>query len=345
MRRALSFAAVAAWALSMVPSALPEDSSEAFAANRRLGRGINLGNALEAPSEGAWGMTLKEEYFPLIRSAGFNSVRIPVRWSAHAQLGEPYTVDPAFLSRVRWAVEQAVANQLAVVLNIHHYDELYANPLRHRARFLALWRQIADAFAKSPDSVYFELLNEPHDKLDADQWNALLLESLAIIRKSNPTRIVVIGPAQWNGFRHIESLKLPSDDRRLIVTFHYYEPMAVTHQAASWVRGSQRWLGTKWTASDKETRDIRAAFNAVETWSKREHRPIFLGEFGAYSRADMDTRARWTRFVREQAEERGYSWAYWEFASGFGAFDRSKDAWRKPLLTALTGAEAPRRLN
>jgi endoglucanase len=44
----------------------------AFAMNARLGRGVNLGNALEAPREGAWGVVIKEEFFPLIKEKGFN---------------------------------------------------------------------------------------------------------------------------------------------------------------------------------------------------------------------------------------------------------------------------------
>src|ERR1700681_3953301 len=64
-------------------SAFPQDD-DAFHYNRLLGRGINLGNALDAPQEGAWGVTLEADYFRLIQEAGFNSVRIPIRWSAHA---------------------------------------------------------------------------------------------------------------------------------------------------------------------------------------------------------------------------------------------------------------------
>jgi endoglucanase len=59
-------------------------SPDPFRQNKLLGRGINLGNALDAPKEGQWGVMLKEEYFKIIKDAGFNSVRIPIRWSAHA---------------------------------------------------------------------------------------------------------------------------------------------------------------------------------------------------------------------------------------------------------------------
>src|SRR3954466_13212776 len=95
---ALGLVAAVAWA-----APAPEDR-DAFEAVRRLGRGINFGNALDAPSEGAWGMELKAEYFAAVRKAGFDSVRIPIRWSAHAGDAPPYTLDAAFADRVDWAV-------------------------------------------------------------------------------------------------------------------------------------------------------------------------------------------------------------------------------------------------
>jgi endoglucanase len=236
---------------------------------------------------------------------------------------------------VAWALDQATRNQLAVVINIHHYDEIFRDPEGHRERLMALWKQIAERFREAPESVAFELLNEPHDKLNAKTWNRFAAEALAIVRASNPKRVVIVGPANWNGFRGIDALELPTNDRRIIVTFHYYEPMPVTHQGASWVKGSDRWLGTKWTASDAEMKAIREAFDTVKGWADREGRPIYLGEFGAYSRADMSTRALWTKMVRQEAEARGFSFAYWEFASGFGAYDLPRRQWRQPLLSAL----------
>ncbi len=62
---------------------------------------------------------------------------------------------------------------------------------------------------------------------------------------------------------------------------------------------------------------------------------MFLGEFGAYEVADMESRARWTRFIVQEAEKHGFSWAYWEFCSTFGAYDTKAKAWRQPLKAAL----------
>ncbi|MBN1411034.1 MAG: cellulase family glycosylhydrolase [Spirochaetales bacterium] len=98
--------------------------------------GINLGNALEAPNEGEWGVTLQSDYFVKIRSAGFNYLRIPIKWSNHALTSAPYTIDSTFLSRVDWAVANALSNNLIPIINIHHYDEIMTDPVYGRIRCL-----------------------------------------------------------------------------------------------------------------------------------------------------------------------------------------------------------------
>lgn len=111
---------------SVAQAGAPKESIDA--ANRRLGRGINLGNALEAPKEGEWGVTLKAEYFRAIKEAGFDSVRLPVRWPAHAAKEAPYTIDPAFAERIDWCVDQALQQRLNIIVNVHHYDEANTDP-------------------------------------------------------------------------------------------------------------------------------------------------------------------------------------------------------------------------
>ena len=88
-----------------------------------------------------------------------------------------------------------------------------------------------------------------------------------------------------------------------------------------------------WNTPPRASDDARATF--AQEWAKKNNRPVFLGEFGAYEKADMTSRAKWTAAVVKEAESRGFSWAYWEFASGFGAYDRDKKAWRDPLLHGL----------
>jgi endoglucanase len=309
-----------------------------FERARRLGAGVNFGNALEAPHEGEWGVTLRADYFRIVREAGFCHVRLPVRWSAHAEPGAPYRIEQAFMERVAWAVRNALDNGLAIVVNIHHYDELYEDPDGHRSRFLALWRQIAERFAREPADVYFEILNEPHGRLGGDRWNTLLREALAVIRESNPLRPVIVGPDEWSHPAALNGLHLPEDDRNLIVTFHYYEPFRFTHQGASWVPGSDAWLGTRWDGTEDDRTQVERHFRRAAEWARRHGRPLYLGEFGAYEAADPESRIRWTRCVREAAERHGMAWAYWEFCAGFGAYDAVAGVWREELLRALLGA-------
>ncbi len=319
---------------SSVPSAIETIES----ANARLGRGINLGNALEAPSEGAWGVTLKADYFQQIRAAGFDTVRLPVRWSAHADLAAPYAIEPTFAARVDWAIDQATAHGLNIVVNVHHNAAFDDNPESELVRMTALWDQLAERYQHRPTTVYFELYNEPHGKLSGETWNAAVPVLLQAVRRTNPKRPLIIGPDGWNDIGRLAALRLPADDRNLIVTVHYYSPFQFTHQGASWVKGADQWLGRTWSGDEKALAEVRKELEKAALWGRENQRPIFLGEFGAFSKADAESRERWTRFVATEARRLGLSWAYWEFCSGFGAYDAKAEAWREPLKEALMAA-------
>lgn len=302
----------------------------------RLGQSVNLGNTLEAPNhEGEWGFRLEDWHFQQIANGGFDSVRVPIRWNAYAQTSSPFTIDPDFFQRIDWVVDQAQRNDLAVIIDLHHYDELHLDPMAHRDRFLSLWQQIATHYQDAPDTVYFELLNEPNEQLTTDVWNALIVDALQVIRPTNPDRAIIVGPVEWNSFEQLGTLELPVEDRHLIPTFHYYDPFPFTHQGAEWVPGSEPWLGTTWTGTNAQQSAIRFAFNRIRNWSNAQERPIFMGEFGAYSTADIESREAWTRFVASEAEARNFSWAYWEFGAGFGVYDRENQQWNQPIYRAL----------
>ena len=155
--------------------------------------GINLGNALDAPTPGEWGVVIKPEYFEVIRAAGFDSVRLPVRFSAHALQTFPYTLDPEFLSQVDEIINEGLGAGLTVILDLHHFEEIMVDPASQRERFLAFWKQLAEHYQDAPSNLYFELLNEPNQNLDAATWNNLAKEAIQIIRKSNPERKIVVG--------------------------------------------------------------------------------------------------------------------------------------------------------
>lgn len=304
-----------------------------------LGRSINLGNKLEAPIEGTWGPSLEAWNFSTIAQAGFDSVRLPIRWTTdRAQTTAPYTIDADFLiNRVQWAVDQALANDLTIVINMHHYEEIYANPYAEKERFLAIWAQVATHFKDYPnDTVVFEILNEPHGNLTATIWNEFLADAHAIIRQSNPHRTIMIGSAEWGGLAAMNQLILP-DDNNLIFTVHYYEPFLFTHQGAEWVEPTPPPCNVRWLGTAQETAFIRQRLDEVATWAQQHNDiHVYVGEFGVYkSCSDPEDQARWVNFIARESEARGFSWAYWEFNAGFGAHGATQaDGWNY-LLPAL----------
>jgi endoglucanase len=85
----------------------------------------------------------------------------------------------------------------------------------------------------------------------------------------------------------------------------------------------------------KQRQQIADSLEAARRWSDANGYPVHLGEFGAYEKADMASRANYTRIVRDEAERRGIGWAYWEFASSFGVYSPKTGTWVEPIRKAL----------
>jgi endoglucanase len=173
--------------------------------------------------------------------------------------------------------------------------------------------------------------------MDAGAWNGLLRRALAVVRATNPTRRVLVGPARWNIVDALDDLRLP-DDPQLVVTVHYYSPFRFTHQGAAWVPGAEAWHGTTW-GTEAERARVRSDIARAAAWAGERGRPLFVGEFGTIAAAPMADRAAWTTLVRAEAERAGAGWALWDLATDFGAYDRAAGAWRALLRAALLGPD------
>ena len=302
----------------------PGASASATATAAAIGRGVNFGNMLEAPTEGAWGLTVTDDFIDKATAAGFASVRLPVRWSNHAGAQAPFTIDAADLARGASVVDRLLATNVVVVLNMHHYRQLDGDQLDAGeasvpggvvdVRFVMLWDQLATYFQGRGPRLVFELYNEPHGRMNGEPWNVLAARALGVVRRTNPDRAVVIGPTSWNSASDLRLLKMPND-ANLIATVHNYNPFQFTHQGA----------------------EMTAPLDVAKSWSAATRYPVFVGEFGAYGKADAASRFDFDRTMRQAMETRGMSWAYWEFASGFGVYDPATLTFRQGLLDSLLG--------
>lgn len=309
----------------------------AFEFNKKLGVGVNMGNMFEAPSETEWGNPWKPEYFGIISQMGFKHVRIPIRWEpvARSAASPPYLITPAFFTRIRQVVDDALKNHLIAIINMHHHEALLTDVSGQKERFLSQWTQISEYFKNYSDSLIFEVLNEPNSSVTPEIWNTLFPEALQKIRLTNPKRYVLMGTAEWGGLGGLAKLVLPGDPY-VFPTIHYYNPFHFTHQGASWSGPeSINWLGTKWLNTEGERQTVQNDFAPLVAFSKKYNVPVHIGEFGAYEKADMPSRIRWTNYLARYFGELGFSCAYWEFSAGFGIYDPVAKKTRQDLLDAL----------
>lgn len=340
-----------------------------YAQNAALGRGVNFGNLLDAPNEGDWsgGLVIEESQFALAAAAGFDSVRLPVKFSGHAGAGAPYAIDAAFMDRVAQVVGWGLAHDLRIVITMHHYDEIHRDPQGHRRRLAALWRQIATRFRDAPDGVYYELLNEPNGALTDAVWNDVLEDALRAIRAVDPHHTVVVGCNDWGNPSGLDGLVVPAEETNAIVTFHYYAPSLFTFQGKEWMGPDWATTGITWPGPPQEpiapapgvgawVRDWIQAYNeapagsnpageslvpleidGAAAWGDVLGRPLWMSEFTAQNGGDLASRARWISAVRRALEAQGVPWSFWTLCSDPGTrlYESCEGSWTPALAVAL----------
>lgn len=315
-------------------------SPETCTIARALGRGINMGNMLDAPREGDWGERFDPAYVALV-AGPFQTVRVPVRWSNHAAKTADATIDEEFARRVDQVVDAFLAKGMYVIVDVHHYtqingdkqhpNEFAVDPAVLDQRLVNMWKQIAARYKDRSPKLLFELLNEPHGRLNGEPWNQLAAQVLAAVRATNPTRTVLIGPGEWNSIGELPKLRLPRD-RNIIVSVHNYDPFPFTHQGIEWM--PQFPMGPT-CCSPKDRAQIANALDMAIRWNRQSGYPVHLGEFGTYEKIDVKMRADYARIVRDEAEKRGIGWTYWNFSSDFGAYSTKTGRWIEPIRRAL----------
>ncbi|ANW96981.1 hypothetical protein AXE80_12130 [Wenyingzhuangia fucanilytica] len=313
-----------------------------------------------------WREPFGTNYFTEVANAGFTNVRIPVNFNNYTKphwnnIPDEATIDSfkiqgAFLNYLETYIDAALAAGLVVVLDTHHEDWIvkmtdadetvyYTNDSKElekrKLRFKAIWTIISERFKNKSDDLVFEIINEPYFHLTVGDMDEINEFTLDIIRKTNPTRkVIVVGgnsnPSGAASNAHIATQNLDSDflksDPYLIATFHYYKPFKFTSS------GRLQYTDNDWgTAADKE--ELAANFKELSTWAKQNNIPIYLGEFGAdnvngtiygsldksgnYKNSDTDgkddteggpdatSREAYYRYIAEKCEEYGYSYAVW----------------------------------
>lgn len=315
--------------------------------------GWNLGNTMDATggsgigSEVSWGNPYTtKELIDAIKAAGFNTLRVPTTWEKHLGPAPDYTIDALWLNRVQEIVDYGIANEMFVILNMHHEEwhfPSYDNADQAKEILTRVWKQIADRFENYNEYLIFEGLNEPRQKGTKDEWNggnqegwdvvnqfnAAFVETIRNSGGNNPLRHLMIPPYGANaGKRAWSNFTIP-EDNKIIVSIHAYTP----YNFALNKTGTAEWSST----NKGDTNEIDNLMSSIYDYFVSKNIPVIIGEFGSMNKDDnVAARADWSEYYISKAAEKGIPCIWWDNGafqgSGelFGLIDRYSLAWKYP---------------
>jgi endoglucanase len=267
---------------AMEPAWSAERAAEVL---KNMGAGVNI-LGYDGIWDGHRDSPFKLSSLRRIRDAGFRHVRINL--FAFGRMNSDHRLNPTTLQALDDVIERAVLNGLTPVIDEHDVDECQETPKSCTNKLRAFWLQISARYAHRYPTVVYEILNEPGGNMNRDEWNALALDILRIIRNVDADRVVIISGLNSDEPQTMQHIDLPDQDRNIILTVHYYKPFVFTHQGAPWSELKTSPLIPWGTASDRD--DVQKDFAAIGRWARG--RPVYLGEFGVYEKAGIESRAQ-----------------------------------------------------
>ena len=323
------------------------------------GESIEIGNpANSINAETAWGNPpVTEAMIQAVKNAGFNAIRIPIRWQCHITDAQTMSIDPAWIDRIKEVVGWCLDNDLKVIINAHHEKWLENNPTNaykeiNCKKLGLLWTNIASAFANYDSRLAFAGTNEVHVK---DNWDAPTAENLEVQNAYNQTFVDAVRATGGNNAkRHLivqtyvcnpwfginnGDFKIPTDldgngNNYMSVEFHYYQPWSYAGDCTYDYWGDfNKNTGDKPADNEKTMTDFFD--QVVKTWSN-QGLGIVIGEWGVTNHYKSDSEkdkvhanmTYYCNFLTKEAHERGFSTFVWDnnkFGNGsemYGIFDR-----------------------
>lgn len=305
-------------------------------------RCVNMGNSLDAPRNADWGKPIDVKDFTTIKNAGFDTVRIPVRWSDYTSGAPNYSIEASFIDDVENIVNAALAEDLNVILNIHHFDQIMETPKAELRKLVAMWKQIATRFSNHPKDLWFETLNEPNKNLNGKIMQAAQMAAILAIRETNADRVIILGGEEWSGINSLPTNITPPD-ANIIYTYHYYDPFDFTHQKAKWL-GKDMPKGTRGWGSRQDKQNLAKDIQKATSFRDTIKRPVFVGEFGVYDDVKSKERVKFVRSAREAMEAADIPWCLWSFSNTFALYNNATDSFDLDMLSALGLDSSTKRL-
>jgi endoglucanase len=329
------------------------DTSAAVEFAAQLGVGWNLGNSFDVESRDKtfWGNPLPtKEMIDLVADTGFKTLRVPVTWGYHQEDQAPFTIEQDYLQRVQDVVDYGLANDMFVIINVHHDDDWVQLVSEESAyvkeRLTSLWQQVATHFQEYDEKLIFDILNEPRLKGTSIEWTGGDATSRSILNEyhkagldairmsggNNESRFLMVSTYAASTLDGpMNDLVIPNNDPNVIISLHTYFPWAFAGDE----NGPDIW------GSTQEKQQLDAEMNRIyQKWVVQEQRPVILGEWGTRNKDNLSERVEYATYYAEAALERGFVPVVWDDGGNFMLQDRDTQTWEFPeIIDAIIAAE------
>ncbi len=368
---AVSAAFAAGFSLQL-HSEMPIDASAAEVLSaaditEEMGVGWNLGNSLDSNNSGFYSDNILDyetqwsspvvtkSLIDSVKEYGFRTVRIPITWYQHISNDGNYTIDSAWLARVKEVVDYAYNNGMYVIINVHHETWINRSDFETaeaamETELRAVWKQIAAEFADYDQRLIFEGMNEPREVGgSADEWdgnakcyniinqlNAAFVDTVRSVKSPyRQTRMLMVPDYAASSKSSIYSnLIIPKalgsidadndgDDDYVAVSLHAYSPY-------SFAMGN----GDHSDFSSADDYELENMFSGMQAKFLQEDIPIVIGEFSASNYGYDSARVSWAEAYMKYATEYGIPCVLWDNnveanngGEAHGYINRSTNTW------------------
>ena len=295
-----------------------------------------------------------------IANLGYDHIRIPI--DEEQMFTEDGQIEPEAFALLHNALGWCDEFNLRAVVDLHilrsHYFNANEKPLftetKAQELFYECWRKISGELNKYPvDKVAYEPMNEPVAD-EHETWSVIVNRCVEVIRELEPNRTIIMGSNRWQSASTVKYLRIPENDPNIIISFHYYNPMLLTHYQASWADTRDVSVQVHYPGQLIADEDLASAGNYVESGKKvydigviekdfmeaievanKYNLKLYCGEYGCIDGAPQDDKIRWYRDMYTLFEQHGIARANWDYKGGFAIVRRGEPQTR--LINAIFG--------
>ncbi len=313
--------------------------------------GWNLGNSFECPNtETEWGNPkTTQAMIHAVAEAGFNAIRLPVRWINHVTDQNSMAVKTEWLERVKEVVDWCLEEGMYVIINSHHEDWYDRNPYyskqtENNRKLAAMWTSIATYFRDYGEKLIFAGTNEitvnwaaptKEQQEVQNSYNQTFVDAVRNTGGKNYYRNLVVQTFACSPYHGLSGFTIPEDkvEGRLSVEFHYYDPYEYCGSCDYYYWGNAYKDKGPVPSSNEQT--ITNLFDRIYNAWMKKGLGVVIGEYGVSNhftdddkQTQQENQEYYLKCLVSEARQHGFANFVWDnnaFNNGpenFGIFRR-----------------------